>query len=246
MRVALGVPCYVDQLRPSVARASLTLLERLGCEVTLALDAPCCGQPMANAGARRDAIAAATCWATASAPHETIVLPSGSCTHHIRHHLPALVPSENGTHAARATFELCEFLVSRMGLQRIAGRFPYRVAVHVGCHALRGLRLGGASELIQPQSGPMLQLLSALDGIEIVQLERVDECCGFGGSFSIGEPEVSVEMGRSRLRDVAAHGASVLVSSEPSCMLHLEAIARREQPGLRILHIAELLEEATR
>jgi L-lactate dehydrogenase complex protein LldE len=246
MRVALGVPCYVDQLRPSVARASLTLLERLGCEVTLAHDAPCCGQPMVNAGVPGDAIAAATCWAEASAPHEVIVLPSGSCTHHIRHHLPALVPGPSGLHAAQATFELCEFLVGRLGLQRVSGRFPYRVAIHLGCHALRGLRLGGASELLQPPGGPMRQLLSGLEGIEIVTLDRVDECCGFGGSFAIAEADVSVAMGRSRLRDMTSHGATVLVSSDPSCMLHLDAIARRMHKDLRVLHIAEVLEEATR
>ena len=246
MRVALGVPCYVDQLRPSVARASLALLERLGCDVQLMLDAPCCGQPMANAGATRDAVAAATCWATASARHETIVLPSGSCTHHIRHHLPGIAPGEDGAHAARATFELCEFIVNGLHVDRVAGRFPHRVAVHVGCHALRALRLGGASELSQLPSGPMLQLLNGLDGIDIVTLERADECCGFGGTFAIGEPDISVVMGRSRVRDVTSHGAAVLVSSDPSCMLHLEAIARREHAELRIMHIAELLEEATR
>jgi L-lactate dehydrogenase complex protein LldE len=245
MRVALGVPCYVDQLRPSVARASLTLLERLGCDVTLAHDAPCCGQPMTNAGFARDAIAAATCWAEASAEHDVIVLPSGSCTHHIRHHLPALVPGASGLHAARATFELCEFLVTKLGLARVGGRFPHRVAIHLGCHALRGLRLGGASERLEPPGGPMRQLLSGLDGIDIVPLDRVDECCGFGGSFCVAEPDVSVAMGRSRLRDMTAHGATVLVSSDPSCMLHLEGLARREHPGLRVMHIAELLEEAT-
>src|SRR5665213_747506 len=90
MRVALAVPCYIDQFRPSAARATLTLLERLGCEVSLAFDAPCSGQPMANAGAVGDARAAANCWAASAAPFDYVVLPSGSCTRHVRHHLPAL------------------------------------------------------------------------------------------------------------------------------------------------------------
>jgi L-lactate dehydrogenase complex protein LldE len=123
--------------------------------------------------------------------------------------------------------------------------------MHLGCHAQRGLRLGGSSELHQPVSGPMHSLLSGLEGVTLVPLDRVDECCGFGGSFAIGEPELSVAMGRSRLADYTSHQAEVLVSSDPSCLLHLEGIARSphvlsEAKNLRTMHIAELLEEATR
>jgi L-lactate dehydrogenase complex protein LldE len=120
------------------------------------------------------------------------------------------------------------------------------VAMHLGCHAQRGLRLGGSSELHQPPSGPMHALLSALAGLTLVPLDRVDECCGFGGSFAIGEPQLSVAMGRDRLADCTAHGAEVLVSSDPSCLLHLDGVARHDGTRVRTLHIAELLEEATR
>lgn len=243
MRVALAVPCYVDQLRPATARASLALLERLGCEVSLAFNAPCCGQPMANVGAADDARAAACGWATSAAPYDYVVMPSGSCTHHVRHHLPGLVPGSSGVHAARVTYELCEFIAGPLGISRLAGAFPHRVAMHLGCHALRGLRLGGSTELNQPPSGPMHALLTGLDGITLVPLDRRDECCGFGGSFSIGEPEVSAAMGRDRLRDCTAHDAEVLVSSDVSCLMHLESLAAG---GLRTLHVAELLEEGTR
>jgi len=246
MRVALAVPCYVDQLRPQAAQATLTLLERLGCDVSLAFDAPCCGQPMNNAGAFADALAAASNWAASAQQFDVVVMPSGSCTHHVRHHLPGLVGGAPGAHAARVTFELCEFLAGPLGMPQLAGRFPHRVAMHLGCHAQRGLRLGGSSELHQSPSGPMHALLSGLDGLTLVPLDRPDECCGFGGSFAIGEPELSVAMGRDRLTDYTTHRAEVLVSSDPSCLLHLEAIARRTAPALRTLHIAELLEEATR
>jgi L-lactate dehydrogenase complex protein LldE len=246
MRVALAVPCYVDQLRPQVAHATVTLLERLGCEVSLAMDAPCCGQPMSNVGAVADARAAANTWASSARPFDAVVMPSGSCTHHVRHTLPRLVDGEAGMHAARVTYELCEFLAGPLQMPVLTGRFPHRVAMHLGCHALRGLRLGGASELHQAPSGPMHSLLAALDGLTIVPLTRPDECCGFGGSFAIGEPELSVAMGRDRLTDVARHQADVLVSSDPSCLLHLASIASYQRSTLRTLHIAELLEEATR
>lgn len=240
MRVALAVPCFVDQLRPATAAATHALLTRLGCEVSLALDAPCCGQPLANMGATADADVVAGTWARSAAAHDAIVMPSGSCVNHIRHHFATLGPA--GAHAAAATFELCEFIAGPLGRPQLAGRFPYRVAMHLGCHAQRGLRLGGSSELHQPVSGAMHALLAGLDELSLVALDRPDECCGFGGSFSVGEPEVSVAMGRDRLRDCIAHGADVLVSSDASCLLHLEAL----RPSMRTLHVAELLEEATR
>lgn len=246
MRVALAVPCYVDQFRPQAARATLTLLERLGCTVSLAFDAPCCGQPMYNAGAVAAARAAADAWASASADFAAIVMPSGSCTHHVRHHLPSVLHDVAAAHAARSTFELCEFIAGPLGRPTIAGRFPHRVAMHLGCHAQRGLRLGGSSELHEAPSGPMHALLRAIDGLSLVPLDRPDECCGFGGSFAIGEPDVSASMGRDKLADVARHEAEVLVSSDPSCLLHLEAVARHQRAPVRTMHIAELLEEATR
>jgi len=246
IRVALAVPCYVDQLRPQAAKATLLLLERLGCEVSLAFNAPCCGQPMHNAGAVADARAAATAWAASSRSFDLVVMPSGSCTHHVRHHLPSLVSGDDGVHTARVTYELCEFLAGPMGMPRLNGRFPHRVAMHLGCHAQRGLRLGGSSELHEQPSGPMYDLLTGLDGLTLAPLSRPDECCGFGGSFAVGEPDVSVSMGRDRLADATSHDADVLVSSDPSCLLHLESIAARNGTHLRTLHIAELLEEATR
>lgn len=140
------------------------------------------------------------------------------------------------------TYELSEFIAGPLGMPRLTGAFPHRVAMHLGCHAQRGLRLGGSTELGEPIGGPMHSLLTGLDGLTMVPLDRRDECCGFGGSFAVGEPDVSVAMGRDRIRDCEAHGAEVLVSSDVSCLLHLSAIA----PALRALHIAELLEEATR
>lgn len=246
MRVALAVPCYVDQLRPQAARATLTLLRRLGCDVSLALDAPCCGQPMFNAGVVTAARAAGDNWVRASAAFDAIVMPSGSCTHHVRHHLPGFLGGKQADHAASVTFELCEFIAGPLTRPTLAGRFPHRVAMHLGCHAQRGLRLGGSSELHEAASGPMHTLLTGLNGLTLVPLDRPDECCGFGGSFAVGEPDVSAAMGRDKLADAAAHDAEVLVSSDPSCLLHLEAVAARRGNALRTMHIAELLEEATR
>lgn len=246
LRVALAVPCYVDQLRPSAARAALTLLERLGCDVSLSFDAACCGQPMSNAGAVTDARAAATAWAASSEPFDFVVVPSGSCTAHVRHQLPRLTSDNSTSHAARVTYELCEFIAGPLGMPTLTGRFPHRVAVHMGCHAQRLLRLGSSSELHEPPGGVMRTMLESLRDITLVPLSRPDECCGFGGSFAIGEADVSASMGRDRVNDVVSKNADVLVSSDPSCLMHLEGIIAHDRTTMCTLYIAELLEQATR
>lgn len=201
---------------------------------------------MYNVGMLPAARGAAERWTRASSSFDAIVIPSGSCTHHVRHHVPALLASDAASHAANVTYELCEFIAGPLGLPTLDGRFPHRVAMHLGCHAQRGLRLGGSTELHEGTAGPMHALLAGLEGITLVHLDRPDECCGFGGSFAVGEPDVSVAMGRDKLADVVRQTTEVLVSSDPSCLLHLEAVAAHQSSTLRTLHIAELLEEATR
>jgi L-lactate dehydrogenase complex protein LldE len=246
MRVGLAVPCYVDQFRPATGRAALAVLERLGCEVSVIADAVCCGQPLVNAGLTAEAAAIGSAWAERTDGYDAVVVPSGSCTHHIRRHLVEWTDSPAAHRAAAVTCEWSAFVADLLRDAELRGHFPHAVSMHLGCHAQRGLRLGGSSELHQAPDGPMHRLLTALEGVTIVPLDRVDECCGFGGSFAIGEPAVSVAMGRDRLRDAAMHGAEVLVSSDVSCMLHLAGIAHTVAPSLRIMHIAELVDEATR
>lgn len=243
MRVALFIPCYIDQFYPQVARAALELLERLGCEVIYPLGQTCCGQPMANAGCERDALQTYHHFVKTFSDFPYIVSPSGSCVYHVRQHYDVI----NQTAAVQAirerTLELSEFLIDVLGVQVIPGaRYPHRVGIHASCHGLRGLRLGPSSELrgSQPPSG-IQHLLTQVADIEIVPLDRTDECCGFGGTFAVSEASVSVKMGADRLADHLRNGVEVVTASDMSCLMHLEGIIRRRNYPLRVAHYAEIL-----
>ena len=141
----------------------------------------------------------------------------------------------------RKTFELCEFLVDVLEVPEIVGRFPYRVGIHQGCHGLRELRLGSSSEIVGPSFNKTRKLLESLKGIQLTQLERPDECCGFGGTFAVTEESVSCLMGHDRILDHLQSGAEVLTSGDMSCLMHLEGLIRRGGKPLRVMHVVEIL-----
>ena len=242
MRVALFVPCYMDQLQPRAGLAALEVLERHGVEVEYPEQQTCCGQPLANAGASREAGAVAAHFLRVFGGYDYVVCPSGSCTSMVRHHYAGLVPdAEAAQRVSRSTFELCEFLVDVLGVRAVDAEFPHRVGLQPACHGLRELRLGSASELVTAPFSKVRELLLSVRGLELVEPRRPDECCGFGGTFSVTEEGVSVQMGRDRLDDHERAGAEFLVSTDASCLLHLSGIARREGRRLRTLHVAEVL-----
>jgi L-lactate dehydrogenase complex protein LldE len=242
-RVALFVPCFVDQLRPQAAIAALDVLERLGFVVDVPAGAACCGQPAANAGCARDGEGALRRVAHAYAGAERVVVLSGSCAAHLRAHAPAAAGAAGARVAARVV-EFTAFLHDVVGPGAVAAlgaAFPRRVGVHVGCHALRGLGLARPSELQEAPFDKVRALLAAVRGLTFADAARADECCGFGGTFAVAQPALSAKIGRDRLRAFAAVGAEALVSTDLSCMLHLEGLARRAGSALPMLHVAEVL-----
>ena len=247
MKVALFVPCFVDQLRPQTARATLALLERLGVTVEVPLQQTCCGQPMANAGCERDALASYRHFVATFAPYDYVVAPAGSCVHHVRHHYDAIAQTAEVRHVRESTFELCRFLTDVLRVTSLDAAFPHRVGLHHGCHGLRGLGLGRASELGPgggqgaADGGPAAALLRMVRGLKLTELDRVDECCGFGGTFAVTEAAVSARMGRDRVADHQRHGAEVIASGDVSCLLHLEGVIRRQRLPIRVMHVAEIL-----
>jgi L-lactate dehydrogenase complex protein LldE len=245
MRVALFVPCYVDQLWPRAALAAVRVLERHGVEVAFPEEQTCCGQPMANAGAADAAAPLARRFLEIFRGYEAVVCPSGSCTSMVRNHYDPLLGGAPGFAELKArTFELCEFLVDVLGVKAAEGRFAHRVALHQSCHGLRELGLGVPSERLLPRANKVEGLLRSLAGIELVPLARADECCGFGGTFAVAEEAVSALMGRDRLADHAGAGAEIVTGTDVSCLMHLEGLARREGRPLRFMHVAEVLAEA--
>jgi L-lactate dehydrogenase complex protein LldE len=245
MRVALFVPCYVDQLWPRVALATVRVLERLGVEVVFPEEQTCCGQPMANAGSADAAAPLAHRFLEVFGGFEAVVCPSGSCTSMVRNHYDPFLAGRPGFEKLKAsTFELCEFVADVLRVKSLDGRFPHRVGLHQSCHGLRELGLGTPSELLLPRSSKVGGLLATLSGIELVPLARADECCGFGGTFAVQEEAVSCLMGKDRIADHARAGAEIVTGTDVSCLMHMEGLARREAVPLRFLHVAEVLAEA--
>lgn len=245
MEVALFVPCYVDQFYPRVGLATAEVLERFGVKVHFPEAQTCCGQPMTNSGFFDDARPLARKMLEVFADFEHVVCPSGSCTSMVRNHFQTLLPGEPRVDSLRArTFELCEFLHDVLKVAP-KGRFPHKVGLHNSCHGLRELRLGSGSERLVAPFNKVRALLEKLEGIELVALSRDDDCCGFGGTFSVVEEAVSCAMGRDRIADHERAGAEIVTGADVSCLMHLEGLLRREKKTLRVMHVAEVLAEAT-
>ncbi|MFZ1863855.1 MAG: (Fe-S)-binding protein [Polyangiales bacterium] len=242
MKVALFIPCYVDLVYPEVGMATLELLEKQGIEVEYPEAQTCCGQPMANTGCLSDARPVAEHFVKTFSGYEYIVCPSGSCTSMVRNHYHGLLAdSEDVLAVRRRTYELCEFLADIVRVQHIDAHFPHKVAIHQSCHGLRELRLARSSERQEPPFSKIRQLLDQVKGIEIVELDRSDECCGFGGTFSVNEEAVSVLMGQNRIADHERAGAEYIVAADMSCLMHMEGLIKREKKSLQVKHIAEVL-----
>ena len=242
MRVALFVPCYLDQLYPDVAWATLELLEQHGCQVEVPETPVCCGQPMANTGCWDQAKPLAKTFVETCHDYDYIVCPSGSCTSMIVNHYHDLIPDEPRYPAvAQKTWELCAFLADVLQVQTFTHEFPYRVGLHQSCHGLRELRLGSSSERVEPKFSKARQLLEKVPGLQLVNLSRVDECCGFGGTFAVSEEAVSCMMGNDRIHDHLQAGAQVMTAGDMSCLMHLDGLIRRQHKPLATMHIAQIL-----
>jgi len=240
MKVGLFIPCYIDQFYPQVGIATLGLLEKLGCEVTYPPQQTCCGQPMANSGFEHITRGCNDLFIRNFSSFDYVVAPSGSCVLHVKEHL------HGGTAGAAAAirariFELVEFLTDVLQVDRLDAEFPHRVGLHQSCHGQRGLRLAQMSELMAPPFSKPERLLRLVRGLELVPLDRADECCGFGGTFCVTEEAVSVKMGKDRVADHVRHGAEFITAAEMSCLMHLEGILHRQQSPVKVRHIAEIL-----
>lgn len=241
MKVALFIPCYVDQFYPHVAVATLQLLERLGVDVAYPLHQTCCGQPMANSGFEHLAEGCSENFIHNFAGYDYIVAPSGSCVLHIKDHLHSR-ERETAAHDIRnRVYELSEFLIDVLKVKQLTASFPHKVGVHQSCHGQRGLKLSHMSELMEPPFSKTGALLGMVRDIEVVPLDRSDECCGFGGTFCVAEEAVSVKMGKDRVADHIAHGAAYITGNDMSCLMHLEGILRRNNSAVKVVHLAEIL-----
>src|ERR1700690_3326183 len=242
MRIGLFIPCFIDAFFPEVGIATLQLLERFDLDVVYPPEQTCCGQPMANSGFEADASGAEALFARNFDGFDYIVGPSGSCVHHIRHHFTAVEQTEAVRDVRARTYELVEFLHDVLKVDAFPwARFPHKVGLHNSCGTLRGLRHARASELHEPFFSNPVDLLSKVEGIEFVQPARPDECCGFGGTFSVFEEVVSTKMGYDKVSDHAQAGAEYIVSADSSCLMHQRGCTERIGVPMKFIHIAQIL-----
>lgn len=244
MNVGLFIPCYVDAFFPEVGIATLELLEKLGCSVEYPLAQTCCGQPMANSGCQEDATATEDHFVNCFERFGTIVGPSASCVHHIRDHLDAIEQTPEARHVRAHTRELVDFLHDDLKVAEFPWKpsFTHKVGMHDSCSAVRGLGHTRPSELpYEPYFSKTRDLLQRVEGLELIEIDRPDECCGFGGSFCITDEAVSAKMGYDRVDDFHRHGVDYIVSADMSCLLHMKGVIDRLKLPMKVIHIAQIL-----
>lgn len=238
MRVALLITCLVDGLVPDVGKATVSLLRRLGVAVEVPLAQTCCGQMHTNTGYGSKALPLVHRYVDVFSAFDAVVVPSGSCAGSVRHQHPALAArAQDGALAARVrevgerTYELSEFLIDVLGVEDVGARYPHRVTYHPTCHSLRMLRV---------EDKP-LRLLRNVRDLELVELPDAEQCCGFGGTFALKNPDVSAAMLEDKLRAVEATGAQACIASDSSCLMHLAGGAARRSTRIKTVHLAEIL-----
>ena len=250
MRVGLFVPCYVDQFYPQVAIATLELLEKLSrADAPITVVYPsgqtCCGQPMANSGFEHLTHSLNERFVAQFGDVDYVVCPSGSCTLHLKDHLHSPTNEVKAAAVRGRIYELVEFLTDVLKVENLNARFPHRVGLHQSCHGQRGLHLSQMSELVAAPFSKPVQLLTLVEGIDLIDLDRPDECCGFGGTFCVMEEAISSKMGKDRVADHLRHGAEYITGADMSCLMHLEGIIRRKKLPVRVMHVAEILTSAS-
>jgi L-lactate dehydrogenase complex protein LldE len=237
LNVSLLVTCLGDVLFPGVGIATVKLLRRLGVAVGFPAAQTCCGQPHFNSGFHDEARLLAQHTIEAFARSAVVVAPSGSCAAMVKLEYPHLFHDDpvwgpRARELAEKTYELSAFLIHALKVEDVGAAFAGRVTYHMACH-LRGLGL-----LTEPE-----RLLRRVRGLELVPLERADECCGFGGSFSVRYPGISGAMVQDKAAFIEQTGADAVVATDAGCLMNIAGCLRRRGSRVRALHLAEVLEK---
>ncbi|TDP96665.1 (Fe-S)-binding protein [Labedaea rhizosphaerae] len=238
MKVALFITCFNDTVFPETGKAVVRVLERLGHSVVFPAAQTCCGQMHFNTGYQREAVPLVRRFVEVFADAEAVVAPSASCVAMVREFYGRVAEVAGDRKLARAVTEVqpkvhefTEFLVDVAGVTDVGAYFPHKVTYHPTCHGLRMLGLGDRP----------VRLLSAVRGLELIDLPHSTECCGFGGTFAVKNADVSVAMGQDKIAHVLGTGAEVLAAADNSCLMHLGGLLSRGRSGVRVMHLAEIL-----
>ncbi len=235
-RVALFTTCLVDSFYPEVGSSVIAVLERLGVAVDVPPGQTCCGQPAFNAGHRAEARTLARRFLRIFKGAAAVVAPSGSCVDMVRERYAELFEGDPSLAAeardlAARTFEFSEYLVDQLGVEDIGAAYEGTVTYHDSCHLRRGLGVA-----TQPR-----RLLQAVRGTKLVEMEKSDECCGFGGAFAIWHPEISAALGRAKADRAEATAAGLVIAADSGCIAQISGTLSRRGSPLRVQHLAEFL-----
>ena len=238
MQISLFITCYNDTLFPETGKSVVRLLERLGHQVDFPFEQTCCGQMHYNTGYQPEAMPLLRRFVEVFKNADAVCIPSSSCVAMIRDHYTKMAEAAGDAALMRdvedllpRVFELTELLVNKLGVEDVGAYYPHRVTYHASCHSLRSLHLGDL---------PM-RLLRKVRGIELVDLENIDRCCGFGGTFAVKNGEVSAAMLEDKLGCVMNTRAEVCTAVDNSCLMHIFGGLHRQGAGIRTVHLAEIL-----
>jgi L-lactate dehydrogenase complex protein LldE len=238
LRVALFITCYNDTLFPETGKAVVKLLERLGHTVEFPAGQTCCGQMHWNTGYQAEALPLVGRFVEQFRNAEAVVVPSSSCVAMMRDHYPKMAEEIGDKRLAAEVaellprvYEFSEFLTKRLGLEDVGAYYPHRVTYHASCHGLRNLGLG---------DGPM-RLLRSVKGIDLVEIDHMEQCCGFGGTFAVKNADVSSAMLAEKVTAVLNTKAEACTACDNSCLMHIQGALHRQRTGVRTVHLAEIL-----
>jgi L-lactate dehydrogenase complex protein LldE len=238
MNVQLFIPCFMDQLYPETAFNTIRVLEKAGCSVRYNENQTCCGQPAYNAGYRDEAKAVCAKFMKDFTGNDPVVTPSASCAGFVRNYYPGLFDNSSFQQQARnmrqQVFELSDFLVNVLGITKLGARFQAKATYHDSCAALREVGLKK-----EPRA-----LLAEVEGLELVEMADVETCCGFGGTFAVKFEPISVAMGDQKASNAAQTGATHLISTDMSCLMHIDGVIRHKGLDLKVMHLADVLAQS--
>jgi len=235
MKVQIFVPCFVDQLYPQTAMNMVRLLEKAGCEVSYNANQTCCGQPAFNAGFWNDARTVCSKFLKDFNSDEIIVSPSASCVGFVRNYYSRLFDNSSVHNDVKAIgqniYELSDFLVNKLGITNFGAKLPGKGTYHDSCAGLRECNIKN-----EPR-----KLLANVEGLEITELNDVETCCGFGGTFAVKFGAISQAMGEQKVENALATGADYLISTDASCLMHLQGYIDGKKYNLKTMHLADVL-----
>lgn len=235
MNVQLFIPCFVDQLYPQTAFNMVKVLEKLGCTVSYNTNQTCCGQPAFNAGFQDECKDVATKFLKDFSGTDYVIAPSASCTGFVRNYYGKIFDNSSLHNDVKdlqkRTYEFSEFLVDVLKAETVGAKLEGKATYHDSCAALRECKIKEAPR----------KLLKNVEGLELVEMNDVETCCGFGGTFAVKFEPISIAMADQKVNNALATGAQYMISTDLSCLMHLEGYIQKKGHGIRTLHIADVL-----